>query len=78
MTLERENVVEAVEEGVITVRVSTHTQSSLQALASKLGITPEDLVRVAIEDFLEPPDDHFQGLMDYLLAKNQDLYRRLA
>ncbi len=78
MTLKHEPVVEVAEEGVITVRVSAHTLSALQTLAEKLGMALEDLARLAIEDFLEPPDDHFQDSMDYLLAKNQDLYRRLA
>ena len=78
MTLKREPIIEMAEEAVITVRVSAHTLSSLQALAEQLGVALEDLARLAIEDFLEPSDDHFQDLMDYLLAKNQELYRRLA
>ena len=78
MTLEREDFVEVAEEAVISVRVAAHTLSALQALAAQLGVLPEDLARLAIEDFLEAPDDAFQDLMDYLLTKNQDLYRRLA
>lgn len=78
MTLKREPIVEMAEESVITVRVSNQTLSSLQALAEQLGVALDDLARLAIEDFLEPSDDHFQDLMDYLLAKNQELYRRLA
>jgi len=50
----------------------------LQEIASRLGVTPEDLVRISIEELLARPDDAFQQAVDYVLNKNAELYRRLA
>jgi hypothetical protein len=50
----------------------------LKELASNYGITPEELVRLSVEDLLSQPNETFQRAVDYVLDKNSELYRRLA
>lgn len=50
----------------------------LRAEAERLGLSPEDLARAALNDFLAGPDDDFAAAARRVLAKNEDLYRRLA
>ncbi len=50
----------------------------LRAEATRLGLSPEDLARAAVSDLLSTPDADFQDVARHVLAKNQDLYKRLA
>lgn len=50
----------------------------LREIAARLGVEPEDLARVSIEDLLNRPDEAFEQAMENLLTKNADLYKRLA
>ncbi len=50
----------------------------LRKMAERLGISPEDLVRISVEELLKRPDEAFRNAADYVLKKNADLYRRLA
>lgn len=50
---------------------------TLQERADELGLTPEALVRVSIDELLSRPDDDFQHAVSYVLQKNRDLYRQL-
>jgi hypothetical protein len=47
-------------------------------LAARFQVAPEDLLRVSLEEILTRPDEAFQQAARYVLAKNADLYRRLA
>lgn len=38
----------------------------------------EGLARYTIEDLLAAPDDKFERAAEYVLRKNEELYRRLA
>jgi len=51
---------------------------ALKKLSTRLNISPEELVRLSIEDILTRPEETFQQAMDYVLEKNSELYRRLA
>ena len=62
----------------ISVTLPNDRLLQLQEIASRLGVTPEDLVRISIEELLARPDDAFQQAVDYVLNKNAELYRRLA
>jgi predicted transcriptional regulator len=62
----------------ISVTLSNDRLLKLQEIAARLGVTPEDLVRISIEELLARPDDVFQQAVDYVLNKNAELYRRLA
>ena len=50
----------------------------LREAAVRLGVTPEELVRVSVEELLARPAEEFQQVVDYVLKKNKELYRRLA
>lgn len=63
--------------GNITISLPEDRMSQLKEMASGLGTTPEELVRASVEDLLGRPKD-FQGALDYVLKKNEELYRRLA
>lgn len=50
----------------------------LRAEAARLGLAPEDLAKAALSDLLATPDAEFQAVADRVIAKNRDLYKRLA
>lgn len=50
----------------------------LQREADRLGIPPADLARAALTDLLAVRDEDFRAAAERVLAKNEDLYRRLA
>jgi len=62
----------------ITVTVSDDRLSKLKEIAKRYNISPEDLVRVTIDELIARPEEAFQQAADYVLNKNSELYRRLA
>jgi hypothetical protein len=50
----------------------------LRVEAERLGLLPEDLARAALMDLLGTPDAEFQAVAARVVAKNRELYRRLA
>ena len=62
----------------ITVTVSDDRMAKLKELAGRFSISPEDLVRVSIDELLARPDEVFEKAAEYVLNKNSELYRRLA
>jgi hypothetical protein len=50
----------------------------LRIEADRLGLSPEELARAAVSDLLANPDAGFRAAASRVLAKNQELYRRLA
>ena len=66
------------DEQTLRVTVAGAQWLQLQAMATRLGITPEDLVRLSVTHLLAGPDESFQQAADYVLAENAELYRRLA
>ncbi len=62
----------------IRVEVPNNQMVKLQDMASRLGVSPEELVRASIEDLLARPDQLFERAAEYVLNKNAELYRRLA
>lgn len=62
----------------LEVSLSEQTVTKLEAAARRLGLQPEDLVRVSVEDKLSQLDEDFQSAADYVMHKNAELYRRLA
>ena len=50
----------------------------LMAEAERLGLSPEDLARAALTDLLATPDADFRAAASRVLAKNEELYKRLA
>ncbi len=62
----------------ITIAIPDERLRQLQEAARRLGVSPEDLVRVSIEDLLAGSDEKFKSAADRVLEKNAELYRRLA
>ena len=62
----------------ITIAIPDERMLQLQEAAARLGVSPEDLVRVSVEELLAQPDDKFEQAVNYVLEKNAELYRRLA
>ena len=62
----------------ITVTVSDDRLAKLKEIAGRFSISPEDLVRVSIDELLARPDETFEIAAEYILNKNSELYRRLA
>ena len=62
----------------IVVELSEEEADHLRAAAERLGVCPEDLARAGVADLLKRPEEAFQNALEYVLRKNEDLYRRLA
>lgn len=62
----------------ITISLPEKRLEELKEVASRFGVTTEELVRYSIEDILSQPDEASQSAIRYVLDKNADLYRRLA
>jgi hypothetical protein len=50
----------------------------LASEAARLNVAPEQLARAIIGDLLSAPDAVFQAAAARVLARNAELYRRLA
>ncbi len=62
----------------ITVSLPADRWQKLREVAAQYRITPEDLVRVSVEEILACPEEEFRQALDHVLDKNVELYRRLA
>jgi len=62
----------------ITINLSEERMERLREVASRLGVSPEDLARMSVEALLARPDEKFEEAARHVLEKNAELYRRLA
>ena len=62
----------------LEVQIEEPTVDRLEAAARKLGITPEELLRVSVEEKLARLDESFLTAVEQVVSKNAELYRRLA
>ena len=62
----------------LEVQIEEPTVDRLEAAAEKLGITPEELLRVSVEEKLARLDESFRVAVDRVVSKNAELYKRLA
>jgi hypothetical protein len=63
---------------IITVALPEEHLVRLDELARQLGVVPEDLVRISIDELLTRPSADLQQAVETVLTKNAELYRRLA
>ena len=61
-----------------TITLPDERVKKLQEIAKRFRVPPEELVRASLEDLLMRPTDDFQAVLEHVLNKNADLYRRLA
>jgi hypothetical protein len=62
----------------LEVQLSEQTASKLEEAAERLSLTSEELLLLSIEEKLAQLDAEFGASADYVLKKNEELYRRLA
>ena len=62
----------------ITINISEERMRQLREVAARLGVSPEELARVGVEELLAKPDEKFEEAARHVLEKNAELYRRLA
>jgi len=62
----------------ITISLPDERLRALKELSSRLNVSPEELVRVSIEELLTRPEETFKQAVEYVLEKNARLYQRLA
>ncbi len=62
----------------IAVELTDASGERLSERAEQLGVSAESLARAAVEDLVAHPDARFDEAAERVLAKNAELYRRLA
>ncbi len=62
----------------ITIPLPDDRLDELKQRAAELKVSPEELVRASVQELLTRPDQAFERAAEYILKKNQELYRRLA
>ncbi len=62
----------------ISVSLTDEQMAKLKDIASRLGVSPEDIVRLRIDHILSGRDEKFLEAAARALEKNIELYRRLA
>ena len=62
----------------ITITLPEERLAKLRERAAAYGVSAEDLVRVTIDHLIGGSDEEFERAADYVLKKNEELYRRLA
>ena len=62
----------------ITIAIPDERLLKLKELAARFQVTPEELVRVSVEEILTRSEEDFQRAATYVLKKNAELYQRLA
>jgi len=61
-----------------TVHLDESKAALLREKAEKYGLSPDQLVKASIEDFLAQPEQEFEAAAQRVLSKNKELYNRLA
>ncbi|MEM9777874.1 MAG: DNA-binding protein [Chloroflexota bacterium] len=62
----------------ITIPLTDDLMLKLKKMAEFHKIAPEELVRATVEDLIMTQSDTFDDALDLVLAKNEELYQRLA
>jgi predicted transcriptional regulator len=62
----------------ITISLPIDRLERLKALAERLQLAPEELIRVSIDELLTRPEEDVRKALDYVVEKNSALYKRLA
>ncbi len=61
-----------------TIALTDERAEQLKTLAERFQVSPEELVRVSLDELLTKPEADIEGAVGYLLTKNAALYQRLA
>ncbi len=62
----------------LTIRLPDRKLAQLRRVAAQVGVSPTELVRGSVEQFLAKPDAKFEKAAARVLRRNAELYKRLA
>ena len=62
----------------LEVSLPEPTANRLEDAAQRLGVSPEDLLRISLEEKLSRLDDSFRDALEHVVSKNEELYKRLS
>jgi hypothetical protein len=62
----------------LVLELSDAVFDRLREIAEREGVRVKDLARISIEEWLLHPREDFETIARDVLAKNSELYRRLA
>lgn len=62
----------------IAIELPHGVETRLREQAVRYGIPAEVLAQATLSDLLEISEQHFDDLLDRVLEKNEELYRRLG
>ncbi|MFN5856691.1 MAG: DNA-binding protein [Pseudanabaenaceae cyanobacterium] len=62
----------------ITISLPSDKLEKIKQLAMEIGISPEEFLQASIKDWLDSSSNDFVRASEYVLAKNAELYQRLA
>ena len=62
----------------MTLQLDDAKAQVLREKAQRLGLEPEQLLTASLDDLIAQPDADFDQAVRRVLAKNRELYRRLA
>ncbi len=62
----------------VTVQLEDSKAALLREKAEKHGLWLDQFVKASIEDLLARPEPDFEAAMKRVLAKNEELYKRLV
>ena len=62
----------------LAIELQPAQADKLRAEAERLGLSVEELARAALADLLSTPEPEFQAVARRVVAKNSELYKRLA
>ena len=62
----------------ITIALPEDILAKVQDIADRYHISPEDLIRVTVEELVIAPEESFLEAVEFVLNKNKALYERLA
>ena len=62
----------------LTLQLSDDTAERLEALAEKLGISPEEIVQAGLAEQLSSSGSEYEKAAARVLQRNAELYRRLS
>jgi predicted transcriptional regulator len=61
-----------------TIALTDERAEQLKTLAERFQVSPEELLRVSLDELLAKPETDLEEAVGYLLTKNAALYQRLA
>jgi antitoxin FitA len=62
----------------LEIPISEERLEKLKAVAKRQKVAPEELIQMTIDELIKRPEQEIIDVMNYVLRKNADLYRRLA